>query len=150
MTIGSDLLATARAEALFANGLSTHSRPTGTDATRRAVRIHGGIRGCVGEVAAAYGEYREIAAPRMRWARSAVADLFSVPRGNHPTSGRDHTLLTSTGQRPWAGPTCLARSTADAGAARRQGDVHPPHIRTGTDRGQSQPGEPMDRNGRPS
>jgi hypothetical protein len=36
------------------------------------VRVHGGSRGCAGEVAAAYGDYPEIAAARMRWARTLV------------------------------------------------------------------------------
>ena len=33
-------------------------------------------RGCAGEVAAAYGGHPETAAPRMRWARAVVDNLF--------------------------------------------------------------------------
>ena len=75
------LPAAARAEALFTSDLSafTHHTPASVEAAiRRAIRAHGGIRGCAGEAAAAYGEHPETAAPRMRWAR-AVAEGISVP-----------------------------------------------------------------------
>jgi hypothetical protein len=69
------------AEALFTSDLSAfthHTQASVQAAIRRAIRAHGGIRGCAGEVAAAYGEHPETAAPRMRWAR-AVAEDISVP-----------------------------------------------------------------------
>lgn len=75
-----DHLIAARAEALFASDLSIHSHPseaTVTAAIRRAVRAHGGIRGCVGEVGAAYGDYPETAAERMRWARQVIEAISS-------------------------------------------------------------------------
>jgi hypothetical protein len=89
-----DLLTAARAEAVFASHLSAGSRPTRAVvavAIERAVRAHGGVRGCAAEVAAAYGDYPETAARRMRWARQVVetvypgADARSPPRAVSPT-----------------------------------------------------------------
>ena len=42
-----------------------------------AIAAHGGVRGCVGEVAAAYGEYPETAVPRMQWARQTIQSTYS-------------------------------------------------------------------------
>jgi hypothetical protein len=78
----SQLLA-ARAAALFASELSAGSRPSGTtvDATIAAtVRARGGTRGCVAEMAAAYGDCPETAAARMRWARGVVLTAYEVRR----------------------------------------------------------------------
>ena len=78
----SQLLA-ARAAALFASDLPAGSRPSalvvGT-AIAEAVRRCGGTRGCVARMAAAYGDYPEIAAPRMRWARGVVDTTYQVRR----------------------------------------------------------------------
>ena len=74
-----DHLMSARADALFVSHLSAEHSPTRTEAETaigEAVRAHGGTRGCAGEVAAAYGGYPETAAPRMRWARAVVDNLF--------------------------------------------------------------------------
>ena len=74
-----DSLMSARADALFVSHLSAQHNPTRIEvetAIRQAVRAHGGTRGCAGEVAAAYGGYPETAAPRMRWARAVVDNLF--------------------------------------------------------------------------
>jgi hypothetical protein len=73
-----DQLMAARAEALFTSDLSARRDHTYTDvaaAIRHAIRTHGGIRGCAGEVAAAYGEHPETAALRMRWARAVIATM---------------------------------------------------------------------------
>jgi hypothetical protein len=78
--MSSDHLIAARAEALFVSDLSATCRPTEaavTAAIRRAVGAHGGIRGCAGEVGAAYGDYPETAADRMRWARQIIEAIFS-------------------------------------------------------------------------
>ena len=78
--MSSDHLIAARAEALFASELSVHCRPTEAEvgaAIRHAVRTHGGIRGCAGEVGAAYGDYPETAPDRMRWARQVIQAIFS-------------------------------------------------------------------------
>ena len=50
----------ARAEALFASDLSVRGQYTQIEvaaAIRRAIDAHRGLRGCAGEVAAAYGEH---------------------------------------------------------------------------------------------
>ena len=85
MATDTDLLTAALAEALFASDLSAsacHTHASVEAAIRRAIRAHGSIRGCAGEVAAAYGEHPETAAPRMRWARAVVEDTFALPAGN--------------------------------------------------------------------
>src|SRR4051794_2122381 len=78
-----DLLTAARAEALFTSHLPTGYSPSRGQATAvisAAVRAHGGTRGCAAEVAGAYGERPETAAPRMRWARAVVIYLWrSMP-----------------------------------------------------------------------
>jgi hypothetical protein len=69
-------LLAARAAALFASDLPTGSRPAaGTIRSAIAASVHacGGTRGCVALMAAAYGDYPETAAPRMRWALSLVS-----------------------------------------------------------------------------
>ena len=84
-------ISTARADALFASTLQRSDEPT-------VAQVHGaiaaalaefGIRGCAAQVAQAYGEHPETAAPRMRWARAAVARATvartSVPRQAHLT-----------------------------------------------------------------
>ena len=65
----------ALADALFASDLSArceHTRIEVATAIRHAIGTHNGIRGCAGEVAAAYGEHPETAARRMRWARAVI------------------------------------------------------------------------------
>jgi hypothetical protein len=82
MMLSTAQLSTARAEALFASELSAYGQPTReeiAEAIRGAVRRHGGTRGCAGEVAAAYGEHPETAAPRMRWARTLVDSAYARP-----------------------------------------------------------------------
>ena len=66
-----DDLTVARAEALFASGLSQWDSPAEAEVTAaisHALQAFGGIRGCAGEVAAAFGERPETAVARMRWA----------------------------------------------------------------------------------
>jgi hypothetical protein len=68
-------ISTARADALFASPLQRSDEPTPAQvhqAIAAAVAAFG-IRGCAARVAQAYGEHPETAAPRMRWARAAVA-----------------------------------------------------------------------------
>ncbi|MCO8271513.1 hypothetical protein M1L60_13000 [Actinoplanes sp. TRM 88003] len=69
----------ARAAALFASDLPCGSRPDATlveNAIAASVRRAGGTRGCVAALAAAYGDYPETAAVRMRWARSVVQGAY--------------------------------------------------------------------------
>lgn len=75
-----EALIVARAEALFASDISSQCQPDESEvaaAIRRAVRAHGGVRGCAGEVGAAYGECPETAAARMRWARRVIEMIYS-------------------------------------------------------------------------
>lgn len=75
----SQLLA-ARAAALFASDLPAGSRPSALvvdTAIAGAIR-RCGTRGCVAQMAAAYGDYPETAAPRMRWARSVVETAYGA------------------------------------------------------------------------
>ncbi|MBL7259631.1 hypothetical protein [Paractinoplanes lichenicola] len=79
MTTTAPILTVARAEALFTSHLSTGSKPSYVaveQAIRHAVRMHGGVRGCAADVAGEYGDHPESAAPRMRWARGVVEDLY--------------------------------------------------------------------------
>jgi hypothetical protein len=72
-------LTAARAAALFVSDVSATEQPTGVlveAAIKHALQTHGGARGCAADVAAAYGDYPELAARRMRWARSVVEDLY--------------------------------------------------------------------------
>lgn len=71
---------TSRAEALFTSDLPAGSRPSRDQADAAivtAVRRHGGIRGCVAELATCYGEHPDTAAPRMHWARVTVEALYA-------------------------------------------------------------------------
>jgi hypothetical protein len=75
-----DHLIAARAEALFASDISMYCCPTQAAveaAIRRAIRANGGVRGCVGEVGATYGDYPETAANRMRWARQVIEAIYT-------------------------------------------------------------------------
>jgi hypothetical protein len=78
---GRGQLFAARAEALFASDLSARCEHTRTEvaaAIRHAIGAHHGIRGCAGEVAAAYGEHPETAARRMRWARTVIEGIYAT------------------------------------------------------------------------
>jgi hypothetical protein len=75
-----EMLATARAEALFASGLSESFWPTreqAADAIGWAVRMYGGVHGCAAELAGAYGDYPDGAVLRMRWARRVVDAVYA-------------------------------------------------------------------------
>ncbi|HKS99013.1 MAG TPA: hypothetical protein VJT31_05720 [Rugosimonospora sp.] len=84
MTSAIDMIA-ARAEALFSSDLPAGSHPSRAQADAaivRALRRHGGVRGCAAELAAWYGERPDTAVPRMRWARCTVEALY--PRRRAP------------------------------------------------------------------
>lgn len=86
----SQLLA-ARAAALFASDLPTGTRPARSAInTVIASSVHacGGTRGCVAMMAAAYGDYPETAAPRMRWALS-LASMALAPGACRPEPDRE-------------------------------------------------------------
>ena len=82
MRTTTDPITAARAAALFVSDLSVTNEPTGaqvTAAIRSALRGHGGTRACVADVAAAYGDYPELAARRMRWARRVIEQVYQRP-----------------------------------------------------------------------
>jgi hypothetical protein len=77
-----DALTAARAAALFVSDVSVADHPTDVEvdqAIRRSLRTHGGSRGCAADLAAAYGDRPELAAPRMRWALGTVENRYAQP-----------------------------------------------------------------------
>lgn len=79
MIATTDPLTAARAAALFLSSLPATGTATSSQieaAIRHSLLAHGGSRGCAADVAAAYGDYPELAAPRMRWARDVVVSLY--------------------------------------------------------------------------
>jgi hypothetical protein len=91
MSATTEPLTAARAAALFVSDLSTTDDLTTSEvapAIRHALRTHGGTRGCAADVAYAYGDHPELAAPRMRWARSVIECLYQkrVRPGARPRS----------------------------------------------------------------
>jgi RNA polymerase sigma factor (sigma-70 family) len=116
-----DVIATARAEALFTSDLSAGDEPSKkqlTAAIRRAVRAHGGIRGCAGEVAAAHGGQPETAAARMRWARGVVERAYGPVRS---PNGDDSSLRT----RPLVLRPLVLRPLCAHGEATPTPSTHP-------------------------
>src|SRR4051794_29293059 len=92
-------LTAARAAALFVSDLSVTEQPTNRlveAAIKRAIQSHGGARACAADVAAAYGDYPEFAARRMRWARGLVEDLYERRMPHHERPAR----LTGSDRRP--------------------------------------------------
>lgn len=86
-----DMLTAARAEALFASDVPMHSVLTRDEfraAIRSALVRYHGVRGCAAEVAMAYGDCPETAAPRMRWARQVVRSVCGVPARRVPAPCR--------------------------------------------------------------
>jgi hypothetical protein len=84
-----DAFTAARAAALFVSDVSVADHPTDVevdDAIRRSLRTHGGSRGCAADLATAYGDRPELAAPRMRWALGIVESRY--PRPAAPTVHR--------------------------------------------------------------
>jgi hypothetical protein len=99
-------LTAARAAALFVSDLSATGQPTDVlvhAAIKQALKTHGGARGCAADVAAAYGDYPELAALRMRWARRVVEDLY-------PQRPLLATRLTGSGRRPTPPQELLTRA----------------------------------------
>jgi hypothetical protein len=79
MITTTDPLTAARAAALYVSDLSAtdhHTHAAVEAAIRHSLRTRGGSRGCAADVAASYGDYPELAAPRMRWARSVVEHCY--------------------------------------------------------------------------
>jgi alkylhydroperoxidase family enzyme len=80
----SQLLA-ARAAALFTSDLPAGSGPSAlvVEAAITAAVRRCGTAGCVAQMAAAYGDYPETAARRMRWARDVVEAAYGAQRLEH-------------------------------------------------------------------
>ncbi len=72
-------MSAARADALFASTLQRSDEPSAVQVKQAiaAATLAFGNRGCAARVAQEYGEHPETAASRMRWARTAVAAIFS-------------------------------------------------------------------------
>jgi hypothetical protein len=73
-------ISAARADALFASALQCSDEPSPVQvrqAIAAATRAFGDL-GCAARVAQEYGEHPETAGARMRWARTAVADVFGA------------------------------------------------------------------------
>ena len=90
MATTTDSLTAARAAALFVSDLSVTANTSNAEviaAIRRSLRTHGGSRPCAAEVAAAYGDYPELAAARMRWALTLARKLCRVPVSASQRSG---------------------------------------------------------------
>jgi hypothetical protein len=98
MNTTTDSLTAARAAALFVSDISAAERPTRVQAERavlRSIRAHGGSRGCIADMAAYYGDYPELAAARMVWARTLADDLrhhVSMSHPKHSTPRRELVL----------------------------------------------------------
>jgi hypothetical protein len=94
MNATTDPVTAARAAALFVSDICATDRPTRAQAEHailRSIRAHGGSRGCIADVAAYYGDYPELAAGRMVWARTLAEGLrhqASISRRKRPTPRR--------------------------------------------------------------
>ena len=87
MNTVTDPVTAARAAALFVSDISAAERPTRTQAKHavlRSIRAHGGSRGCIADMAAYYGDYPELAAARMVWARTVAEGLRHHVSVSHP------------------------------------------------------------------
>ena len=103
-------LTAARAAALFVSDLSATEQPTAVlveTAIKHALRTHGGVRGCAADVAAAYGDYPELAPGRMRWARGLVEAVYER---RMPHTQRRVTGLAASGRQPVRPQELLARA----------------------------------------
>jgi hypothetical protein len=79
----------AWADALFASALQRSDDPSAAQVRLAIAAVPGtlGSAGCAARVAQEYGEHPELAAARMRWARTAVAGAFGGSSGSCPAPG---------------------------------------------------------------
>jgi hypothetical protein len=110
MIVTTNPLTAARAAALFVSDLSATEQPTAVlveAAIKHSLQSHGGVRGCTADVAAAYGDYPELAPGRMRWARGLVEALYErrMRNGQRRVSG-----LTAIARQPTQPHELLARA----------------------------------------
>ncbi len=99
------ILDLARTTALAVSAVSA-GKPldrASADATiRLTVRSHGGTRGCAAALAEQYGDYPELAAPRVRWASQRVAALY--PPADAERSHRQ--AFPKSAEQPLVARTC--------------------------------------------
>jgi hypothetical protein len=91
MNTAADPVTAVRAAALFVSDISAADRPTPAEAELaivRSIRARGGSRGCLADMAAYYGDYPELAAVRMVWARTVAEGLRHQPSVSHPSAQR--------------------------------------------------------------
>src|SRR5215510_14957213 len=69
-----------RCEALFVSALQRSEHPDARQVRRAVAAAMRQYGDCGAQVAQEYGEHPEIAAARMQWARSAVAEAFRPAR----------------------------------------------------------------------
>lgn len=96
-------LVAARAQALFTSDLSAQAEHTQAEvaaAIRHAFDAHGGLGGCVAEVATAYGEHPETAARRMRWARAVVQGIDDFEAALDPAQEVSWAQVSSDTPKP--------------------------------------------------
>lgn len=115
-------LVEARAAALFTSDLSAQCEHTETEvaaAIRRAIGTHNGLRGCAGEVAAAYGDHPETAAPRMRWARAVVEDMYGRPAASSVSVTAPVPVTAGTTRQVTVGQADTGNAAAPCSVGRR-------------------------------
>jgi hypothetical protein len=117
MIATTDPITAARAAALFVSDLSVTGQPTGAEvaaAIQHSLRTHGGSRGCAADMAATYGDYPELAVPRMRWARDIVDCLYPrrVPLAGGTRAGIATAPTTADSAPPCRGGIRRQRPTA--------------------------------------
>jgi hypothetical protein len=104
-------ISTARADALFASTLQRTDDPSTAQirqAISTAIRACG-ARGCAAQVAQAYGEHPETAAPRMRWARAEVTRAFGGGQPEPaPAPAKATAAKATAGGAPVRGPHAAA------------------------------------------
>jgi hypothetical protein len=119
----------ARANALFVSALQRSEQP-GARQVRQAIATtlrRFGDRGCTERVAQEFGEHPELAVPRMRWTRQAVAAAYSEPMLRQPGAGR-------AGDEPEAGSPRRREGTKGSGGLDRCSTDDPGNPRAIQDR----------------
>ncbi|GAA2379540.1 hypothetical protein [Dactylosporangium salmoneum] len=77
-----DVLAAARAEALFVSSVQSSEAPAEGDVRRAVAEAFArlGSRGCAACVAGEFGDHPEVAVARMRWAIATVSAVYARRR----------------------------------------------------------------------
>ncbi|WP_433617785.1 hypothetical protein ACQP2P_19085 [Dactylosporangium sp. CA-139114] len=85
-----DVLANARAEALFVSSVQSSESPAAVEVRKAVAESFArlGSRGCAACVAGEFGDHPEVAVARMRWAIAMVSTVYRPTR--RPVCGRPH------------------------------------------------------------